>query len=89
MIADDFQEESIVPSGGFAFGAEAFFAGSGFDEIESHVFDGGHVFGTVFGSEAHEIVVEDDVEDPVEAVFDAPVGAGPWRRRLHQAPWKK
>jgi hypothetical protein len=37
--------------------------------------DYGHVGGSVVGSQAHEVVVEDDVENPVEAVFDAPVGA--------------
>lgn len=37
--------------------------------------DHSHIGGSVFGSQAHEVVVEDDVEDPVEAVFDAPVGA--------------
>lgn len=37
--------------------------------------DHGHVCRSVDGSQAHEIIVEDDVENPVEAVFDAPVGA--------------
>jgi hypothetical protein len=37
--------------------------------------DHSHVCGSVVGSQAHEVVVEDDVENPVEAVFDAPVGA--------------
>ena len=45
------------------------------DEVHGHVFDNGHVFGPVSGAESSEVVVEDDVEDPVEAIFDAPVGA--------------
>ena len=35
----------------------------------------GHVVGTVSGSQAGEVVVEDDVEHPMEAIFDVPVGA--------------
>ena len=37
--------------------------------------DGGHVRRSVPGSQADEVVVEDDVHDPVEAVLDVPVGA--------------
>lgn len=51
------------------------FAWGGLDEIEGHVFDCGHVFGSVEGSQEHEVVVEDDIKNPVEAVFDTPVGA--------------
>ena len=36
---------------------------------------GGHVCGSVFGSQPHEIVMEDDIHDPVQAVFDVPMGA--------------
>src|SRR5208282_2567488 len=35
-----------------------------------------HIGGSAFGSQAHEIVVEDDVEHPVKAVLDAPVRSG-------------
>jgi hypothetical protein len=35
--------------------------------------DYGHVGETAFGSEAHEVVVEDDVHDPMQPVLDAPV----------------
>ena len=37
--------------------------------------DGRHVGGSVVGSKAHEVVVEDDVHDPMQAGFDVPVGA--------------
>jgi hypothetical protein len=39
------------------------------------VTDDGHVGGSVVGSQAHEVVAKDDVENPVKAVFDAPMGA--------------
>lgn len=38
--------------------------------------DGDHFGGFVEGSEAHEIVVEDDVHDTVEAVLDTAMGSG-------------
>lgn len=34
-----------------------------------------HVGRSVAGSQPHEVVMEDDIHDPGEAVFDAPVGA--------------
>lgn len=37
--------------------------------------DGGHVLGAMAGPEPGEVVVEDDVQHPVEAVLDAPVCA--------------
>ena len=39
------------------------------------MFDGGHVCGSVIGPRTHQIVMEDDIHDPVQAVFDVPVGA--------------
>jgi len=39
------------------------------------VFDDGHVLGPAAGSQACEVVVEDDIEDLVQPVLDAPVGA--------------
>ena len=38
--------------------------------------DHGHVGRPVAGSQAHEVVVEDYIHDPVQAVFDPPMGAG-------------
>ena len=37
--------------------------------------DDGHVLRSVSGAQPGEVVVEDNVEDPVEPVFDAPMGA--------------
>lgn len=45
------------------------------DEVHGDAFDHSHVLGAVGGPQAVEIVVKDDVEHPVEAVLDAPMGA--------------
>ena len=47
----------------------------GSDEVDGHVFDDRHVLRSEAGPETSEIVVEDDIEDPVQAIFDAPMGA--------------
>ncbi len=39
------------------------------------MFDDGHVFRAVSSPQSGEIVVEDDVEHPVQAVFHTPVRA--------------
>src|SRR3546814_9478384 len=43
------------------------------DEVHGHVFDDGHVLGPVPGAQTGEVVVEDDVEHPVQPVLDAPM----------------
>ncbi len=40
------------------------------DDVDGEVPDEGHVAGAVAGSEAGLVLLEDDVENPVEAVFD-------------------
>ena len=47
-----------------------------FEQVEGDVLDDGEVLRAEAVSQPAEIIVEDDVEDPMEAVFDAPVGAG-------------
>jgi hypothetical protein len=42
------------------------------DKTEDEVLEDGHIGGSDFGSQAHEIVVEGDVEHPGKAVLDAP-----------------
>lgn len=37
--------------------------------------NGGHVGWSALRSQAHEVVMEDDIHDPVRPVFDAPIGA--------------
>src|SRR3546814_20182200 len=44
------------------------------DEVQGHVFDDGHVLGPAPGAQTGEVVVEDDVEHPVQPVLDAPMG---------------
>ena len=45
------------------------------EEVEGGVLDDGEVLRSEAASQPREIVVEDHVEDPVEPVLDAPVGA--------------
>jgi hypothetical protein len=47
----------------------------GAHEVHGDVLDDGHVLRPVSGSEPCEVVVKDDVEDPMQAVLDTPVGA--------------
>lgn len=41
----------------------------------ANVFDHGHVLGAEAGSQAGQVVVEDDIEDPMQAIFDVPMTA--------------
>ena len=43
--------------------------------VHSHVFDDGHVLGSAACSQARQVVVKDDVEHPMEAIFDAPMAS--------------
>jgi len=44
-------------------------------QVHGHVSDDRHVFGAEAGAQSGQIVMEDDVEHPMEAIFDAPVSA--------------
>ena len=37
--------------------------------------DGGHVCRSIVSSQAHQVVMEDDIHHPVQPVFDVPMGA--------------
>ena len=55
------------------------------NEVDGHVFDDGDVLRAASGSEACRVVVEDDIEYPVQPILDAPVTYGSTRRwRLAQ-----
>src|SRR5215213_238907 len=43
--------------------------------VYGHVSEDGHVLGAIAGAQAGEVVVEDHVHDPMQAVFNAPMGA--------------
>jgi hypothetical protein len=77
-------EEVVVPGGDFAFGAEAWLAGSFADQIVGHVFEGGEVGGGVLGADAAFVVAEDHVHHPMEAVLDRPMAADDGADRVGQ-----
>ena len=66
-------KEVIVPRGDFALEAEAVLSGRPADQVEGHVLDGGEIGRGVISAHAALVVAEDQVHDPVEAVFDGPM----------------
>ena len=71
--AQDFAEVVRVPGSLFPAHLEAGLGRGGAHEVEPHVADNGHVLGAMSGAQPVEIVVEDDVEHPVQSVLDAPM----------------
>ena len=69
---EDFEQEFRVPAGALSTGFDASLGLVGAYEAEGEASDDGHVFGTVAGSVARQIVLELDIQEPVHA-FDAPV----------------
>src|SRR3982750_2373205 len=72
-----------VPAGALAAVLEAHGRSRLMQQVHRHVPDHGHVRGAVAGPEPGEIIAEDDIQDPVQPVLDAPVGpyrAGEARR---------
>ena len=55
------------------------------EDVHGHVFDPGHVFGAVAGPQADEVVMEDHIQNPVQAVLDVPMGAHRARRSWRRA----
>jgi len=76
MAGGERRRGSVVPCEGLAAGLEGRLVWDVFDEVEDKVFDDAHVGWPVLAPQAHQVVMEDDIERPVEAVLDAPVGSG-------------
>jgi len=88
-VAQPPEEVGIIPAGPQAANLNAAFEG-GFlpDEVDGQMAQEGGVFGAVVGADALGILPKSDIEHPVEAVFDAPVGTHDLeqiRRRTRQA----
>jgi hypothetical protein len=75
ILSDEFLQESIVPCGPVKFGSKGAFGSIIAHDVESHVSQDCQVFWGFIESGAGLILAEHDVEAPVEAVFDAPMGA--------------
>jgi len=74
-IYDSVEQVIVIPSSCFSPYFYTCLVGYLFDNIERCVADERHVCGSVLGSKPHQIVVEDHIHDPVQAIFDTPVGA--------------
>src|SRR4051812_11243627 len=82
-LPDEAFEVGGVPAGALAAVLEAHGRSRLMQRVHRHVPDHGHVRGAVAGPEPGEIIAEDDIQDPVQPVLDAPVGpyrAGEARR---------
>src|SRR5215469_14386711 len=83
-VGNELKEEVVVPSCSFEFLAHGYAVGMGSNDIESEATQDGQVFRPVVFSGATGILVEDDVEDPVEAIFDAPMGTDDLQQALRR-----
>jgi hypothetical protein len=78
-----------VEVGEFSADFEAVSVLWGADEVHVDVSDDGHVSGSVAGAQPGEIIVEDDVADPREVVFDAPMGAHRQGENIGGRLWRR
>ena len=73
--SEDFAEVVFVPTGSFSAKLDGSLVFCGADEIDGEVSDDGHVLCAMALSQPRLIVLEDNVEGPVEGVFDEPMAA--------------
>lgn len=69
-------EEGVVPSGSFDFAFDGALVGVGAQGIEGEFAQDGEVLGGVVRAAARGVLVEVDIEHPVELVLDGLMGAG-------------
>src|SRR5664279_1534836 len=69
------KQKGIIQSGLLAFLAQAAFGFIGFQDIESEMAQESHVLGTVPDPNTGVIFMKNDIQDPVETIFDSPMGA--------------
>ncbi len=65
----------MVPTGQFSSEFEAFSVVSASDEVDRKMPDDGHIFCPESLADTAKIVLERYIENPVQGVFDLPVGA--------------
>ena len=75
-FAEDYGEVVNAPAGLFASEFDGVLVANGSDKVESEMAHNGHVECAVAFSEPRLVVVEDDIEGPVQSVLDQPVAAG-------------
>src|ERR1700755_51000 len=73
-VAEEFEEECIVPPGALELAAQGDCrVGVGLGDVESQTPEHGQVGRSVVLAIAGKVLVEGDVERPVQAIFDAPM----------------
>jgi hypothetical protein len=72
---EEVEEEGVVPAGAFDLAAGGALVAVGAQDVEGEAAQAGEVFGRMILAGAHPVLVEDDIEHPVQAVLDLPVGA--------------
>jgi len=65
-----------IPGCEFSLALDGLFAGHSADEVEGEMADHRHVCGAVAAAQARLVLLELNIENPVEPVLDAPVGSG-------------
>ena len=64
-----------VPSGDFSAEFDGALVLRVSHDVDGEVSDDGHVLGAMAFSDARQVFLEGDVEDPMEGVLDPPMGA--------------
>ena len=73
--AEDLEQVLRVPGGSFAPSLDRSLVGGLSHQVEGEMADNGHVPGAMAGAEARLVLIEGDVEGPVQVVFDGPVAS--------------
>jgi hypothetical protein len=76
------KEKGVVPAGSFDLSPEGCLVRVGPEEIEGKLSQEGEVFGSIVLAVSGAILVEDDVEHPMEAILDRPVRPGDMEQLL-------
>lgn len=79
----DGEQVVIAPSGSFDLQPHTALAVLAFKRIESQSAQGGKILGRITLAGTALIFLEDNIEDPVEAVFDAPMPTGCLGKCMH------
>jgi len=73
MGSDSLKEIVLIPAESFTADLKAGLVLNASYDVEADMTHSGHIGRTVISPQAHQVIVKDDIRNPVQTIFDTPM----------------